>query len=129
MGPPKLLGARVLIVWEDPWLRALLRAQLVEEGYDAVGAPGLAAALSYPVDEPGRGPVRVLIVDQDVAEGPQKELVSALCSRYPDSRLLLLAKGIAPVPAGPWEAIVRRPTSVGEVVTVVKQLMQRTPSS
>jgi Response regulators consisting of a CheY-like receiver domain and a winged-helix DNA-binding domain len=55
---------RVLLVMPEQWPRALLRAELRERGYDALGAPGVAAALAYPVSAPARGPVRLILIDQ-----------------------------------------------------------------
>src|SRR4051812_45044558 len=48
-------SVRVLIVMAAQWPRALIRAALQETGYDALGARDLDEALTYPVDEAGRG--------------------------------------------------------------------------
>jgi hypothetical protein len=65
---------RVLLVMPDRWHRALLRAQLRELGYDALGAPDLAGGLLYPAPEPERGPVALIVVDQAVPSIPKNPL-------------------------------------------------------
>src|SRR3954470_19927901 len=59
--PPPPLPPRVLLVMPDQWPRALLRAALRDAGYDAVGAPGLSAALRYRPAVADRGPVRLVV--------------------------------------------------------------------
>ena len=59
MTPPP----RILVVSAEQWPRALLRAQLDEARYDAIGAGTLSRALRYPLDDPERGPVRLIVLD------------------------------------------------------------------
>src|SRR5439155_20440400 len=81
MWPP-----RILIMSPDQRSRALLRAELREAGYDAIGASSLTTTLRYPPDEPDRGPVRLFIVDGDAAAAPA--LLERTRARYPGSRFL-----------------------------------------
>src|SRR5215471_7581439 len=59
---------RLLLVVPDHWTRVLLRAELLEEGYEAVGATSMEAALSVPKADT-RGPVRLILLDQDALSG------------------------------------------------------------
>src|SRR4051794_21364037 len=100
---------RVLLVMPEQWPRALLRAALREVGYDALGAPGLGGALRYRAEVPGRGPVRVVLVDQGVLQGDEAfPLLTTLLHRHGDPTPILLARA-APMPRlpdkaepGPW---------------------------
>src|SRR5205823_12378760 len=46
----------ILLVLHDQWPRSLLRAELIERGYDAVGAPDLRTAFRLPSLGEPRGP-------------------------------------------------------------------------
>ncbi len=118
---------RILIVWDEHWPRALLRAQLIEEGYDAIGAPSFATAMRYQTVEPERGPVRAIIVDQALAEQRPPRTVEALRALHPQAKVVLLARGFGPLPAGPWDRVVRRPVTIGQLVAVIKELVPLTP--
>jgi hypothetical protein len=124
---------RVLLIVPEHWPRALLRAALRETGYDAVGAPGLAGALHYRATDPDRGPVRLLVIDQDALRAPEAEReLAALIDRHRGPALMLLAKGGAtPLPpvAGEtdWRRIVRRPASIAEVADAVRELLPLPP--
>ena len=54
---------RILVVSREQWPRALLRAQLGEAGYDAIGTGTLSRALRHAPDDAERGPLRVVVVD------------------------------------------------------------------
>src|ERR1044071_6693705 len=110
---------RILIVSPDQRSRALLRAELREAGYDAIGASSLTTALRYPPHEPDRGPVRLFIIDGDAAAAAA--LLERTRARYPESRFLLIQSGAgaaSPTPPGPpglpgapgpWQRVLRRP--------------------
>ncbi|UCC48474.1 MAG: hypothetical protein JSV41_13605 [Gemmatimonadota bacterium] len=114
---------RVLIVSPDQWPRALLRAELLAAGYDAVGSRTLSAALRYPATQPGRGPVRLIIVDQCVVEREASEVRAGLAAKHTGSRWFLLAHSRSALPAGDWDAALRRPVSIGQVVEAVKRVL------
>jgi len=65
---------RVLIAMPEQWPRALLRAALREAGYDAVGTRNLGTAQRTQSDEPDRGPVRLVVVDQSSLSGAHNKL-------------------------------------------------------
>ena len=121
---------RILIVSPDQRSRALLRAELRETGYDAIGASSLTTALRYPPDEPDRGPVGLFIVDGDAAAAPA--LLERTRARYAGSRFLLIRSGAAaappdPDPPGPWQRVLRRPITIGEIVAAARELVPLPP--
>ncbi len=112
---------RVLLVMPDQWPRALLRAELIERGRDAVGARNLEEAmLCGPSLE--RGPVRVLVIDQSLCDDGSQALLKSLLSRHPGAKVLLLGRPTLPTPRGPWIEVIERPTRIGEVATEVERL-------
>ena len=112
---------RILVVSGKQWPRALLRAQLGEEGYDAIGAGTLARALRYPPEDAERGPVRVIVVDSGAAAATPAALERAR-QRYPDVAFVLVHRAGA-VPAGPWAATLQRPVTIGDIVATVRRLV------
>ena len=119
----RMQAPRVLIVSPEQWPRALLRAELLEAGYDAIGSPTLSAALRYPSAAAGRGPVRLIIVDQVVVEREASEVLERLVSQHAASGRFLLARSSGAVPAGDWDAVLRRPLSVGQIVEAVRRVL------
>jgi hypothetical protein len=114
---------RVLLVMPEHWPRALLRAELIERGYDVVGAPDLATALlSRPVEKE-RGPVRVILIDQDALVEPQSNLLDLLVSRHRKPRLVLLARTQLKTPPGAWDKIVPKPALIGQIATAVAETL------
>lgn len=106
----------------DQWPRALLRAALREVGYDAVGTQKLGSALRIRADEPDRGPVRLVIVDQSALSGGDAELQQLLAAHGMPATILL-ARATLPQPAGSWEKVLRRPVSVAEIVAVAQAVL------
>jgi len=126
---PTGLPPRVLLIMPEQWPRALLRAALREAGYDALGAPGLDGALRYRARMEGRGPVRLIVMDQAVVHGAQAaERLEALRRRHDDPPLVLLASAIAPAatrPDAPSGAVrvLRRPASIADLVAAVQSAL------
>jgi len=118
MAPP-----RILLVMPEHWPRALLRAELIERGYDVVGTPDLPAALLSRPAEKDRGPVRVIVVDQDVLVEPQSRLLDLLVSRHPNARLVLLGRAQLETPPGDWDQILRRPALIGEIAFSIERAL------
>jgi len=118
MPPP-----RILLVMPEHWPRALLRAELIERGYDVIGAPDLATALLCRPAEKGRGPVRVILIDQDALMEPQIRLFDLLVSRHPKQRLMLLARAQLETPPGDWHDIVRKPALIGEIASAIERAL------
>jgi hypothetical protein len=115
---------RVLIVMSDDWRRALIRAALREVGYDAIGTQGSREAWLAPPEALDRGPVRLIIVDQDALSPVEIERLSALRQRFGgDPDILLLARTTVAPPDGPWHRVLRRPVSVAEIVSAAEELV------
>jgi DNA-binding response OmpR family regulator len=130
------LRPRVLLILPEQWPRALLRAALREDGYDALGAPGLPAALHYPTASPGRGAVRLILVDQAaLGDADARDLMGDLLRRHGDALPVLLARARPAVPHTAWEKglpwlkVIRRPVSLGEVLATVRELLPLPPGS
>jgi hypothetical protein len=119
----------VLLVLPDQWPRALLRAALREAGYDALGAPSLAAALRYRPAVPDRGPVRLALVDQAAVDGADPELLGQLLRRHGDPAPVLLARATHAEPEGPWRRVLRRPASIADIVSAVQALLPLAPGA
>jgi DNA-binding response OmpR family regulator len=117
------LAPRVLIVMPEQWRRALLRAALREVGYDAVGTRSLSSALRIRRDEPERGPVRLVILDQSVVSRGGKEQLVELLSLHKAPATILIARPTVAVPEGEWQRVLKRPVSVDEIVSATQQLL------
>jgi hypothetical protein len=107
----------VWIVDAEQWPRALLRAELIERGYEAIGfvtLPHAVAALA--VGPPGYPRPRAVVVDL----GGQAATAAAL-GRLAASGAALIAVGgavqlAAPAAAAfPWAATLQRPATLGEI--------------
>jgi hypothetical protein len=114
----------VILVMPDQWRRALLRAALRDVGYDAVGTLTLETALRMRSDQPDRGPVRLVIVDQPAfGDAGDAEQLVRLLDRYAQPATLLLARATVGAPTGPWQRVLRRPVSVADIVTATEELL------
>jgi len=105
------------------WPRALLRAALREAGYDAVGAAGLAFALRYGADEPGRGRVRAVVVDSDAEPSHNASALRDLLEKHGHPATMLIARAGRPATDSAWALVLRRPLSVGDIVAAVQRLL------
>jgi hypothetical protein len=114
---------RVLIVMPAQWPRALIRAALREAGYDALGARDLNEALSYPAVEDDRGPVGLIIIDQEAMQDPEDSTVSQLRHQHPDARTLVLESAFRPSTQGSWEHVLRHPVTIADIVQITQQLV------
>lgn len=123
-----MVPPRIILVLPDQWKRALLRAALREGGYDAAGAVDLENALHYESSELNRGPVRLLILDQEAVDQDAGARLPTLRSRHPDAFTLLLGRSAGDPPRGRWDHILRRPMSVGDITDAVEQLLPLAPT-
>jgi hypothetical protein len=126
--PRQPLAPRVLIVMGDQWPRAMLRAALIEAGYDAIGTRTPVEALRHPVTDPERGPVRLVLVDEHALE-PETDLARDLAVRFREASLVLIAPAGGPAPTGAWDQVIRRPVSIGEIVTQARRLVPLTETA
>jgi hypothetical protein len=108
----------------EQWHRALLRAALRDVGYDAVGTRTLETALRIRPDDPDRGPVRLVVVDQSALDDADSaERLAQLLARHGEPQTILLARSTTETPGGPWQRVLRRPFSIADVVTAVASLL------
>jgi DNA-binding response OmpR family regulator len=114
---------RILLVMPAQWPRALLRAALREVGYDATGTRALRAALYQAAPDSERGPVRLVVLDQDALAEDEGSDLEALRSRTSAAPIVLLAPATRRVREGPWARVIRRPTSIATLVRQVESLM------
>lgn len=114
---------RVLVVLQDQWPRALLRAALREVGYDAVGTRTLTSAQRIPADVPERGPVRIVIVDSAELAAAGNALFRHLLEQHRRPRTILVARSTLALPPNAWDRVLRRPLSVADVVSAVQELL------
>jgi hypothetical protein len=120
--PGRVLPPRVLIVQAAQWPRALLRAALRHEGYDALGARDLKEALSYSDEDVERGPVRLIIFDRDVLEG-HDSLATELMGRHPEALTLALESAFHPSIEGSWPRVLRHPVTIADIVQTIQQIV------
>jgi DNA-binding response OmpR family regulator len=111
------------------WPRALLRAALREEGYDASGTRAVNGALYQAAPDPERGPVRLILVDHEALGESDARQVEELRVRTPDAPILLLAAATRRVPEGPWARVIRRPISISELVRTIESVAPLPPEA
>jgi len=111
-------------VADDQWLRAGLRGELRERGYDAVGARDLVEAIRVARPEPGRGPVRLVLLDQSsLGDELSADGVRELRRAIRDAPAALIAPGNRREADGEWAAVLRRPITVGEIADYVARAL------
>ena len=123
------LPPRILLVMPAQWPRALLRAALREVGYDASGSRGLKAALYQVAPNSARGPVRLVVLDQEALAEAEGSDLEALLSRTLAAPIVFLASVTRRVREGPWTRVIRRPTSIAALVQEVETLLPLAPEA
>ena len=123
------LPPRILLVMPAQWPRALLRAALREEGYDASGTRAVNGALYQAAPDPARGPVRLVLVDQDALDETAVHLIDDLRSRISGAPMVLLAPATRQVQEGPWTRVIRRPVSIAALVQAIESLAPLPPGA
>ncbi len=115
------LPPRVLIVMPDQWRRALLRAAFREVGYDAVGTRSVSSGMKIPPKDPGRGDVKLIIVDQDALDESDAPVDALIVSHGAAS--ILIARSTIAAPPGPWQRTLSRPLTIDDIVAAVQSLL------
>jgi hypothetical protein len=105
--------------------RALLRAQLIEEGHEVVAIDEWPLPRLY--RQPGMTP-RVLLIDLHGLPDPRGTLDAVRSVMPPERVLVVTALGTLPGDEvrGLGFHVVERPASIGEVVSVAGALLSRT---
>lgn len=114
------LPPRVIVIEPDQWTRSLTRAALREVGYDAVGALNPAHAERQHMSTTGRGPVRIVIIDQDAVHDARA--VERLHATLGAPGMILVRRPTRAEPAGPWTVVLTRPVSVAQLVDAVRNI-------
>ena len=120
----RVLLPRIVIVSDDQWLRAGLRGELRERGYDAIGARDLAEAVRMSRPEAGRGPVRLVLVDQSsLGDELDADAVRRVRRATWEAPVVLISPGNRPEAPGEWAEVLRRPITIGEIVEYVARAL------
>ncbi|MBI2956104.1 MAG: hypothetical protein HYY26_02205 [Acidobacteria bacterium] len=106
----------VLVVGRDWQFRSLLRAQLREEGYAALGLETLTDA-----EEEIRRPDEVAAVVFDTTGAAAEELQTALPRLAARLPVVVVAGAQEEVPAA--ARVLRRPVAIGEVAAALRDLL------
>ena len=120
---------RILLVMPDQWPRALLRAALREVGYDASGTRGLRSAQFQATPNPARGPLRLVLLDQDALTDDEGSYLETLRERTSNAPVVLLAPATRRVREGSWTRVIRRPISMADLVHLVESLVPLAPEA
>lgn len=116
---------RIVVSMGDRWACVVLCAELRERGYVAGCADGLSAALLLP--EPRQvGPVRAVLVDHESLRDRDLDVLRWLRMSGHGPATVVVIAGDASVPAGPWEQVLRRPVTIGEIADVIQQWVRST---
>lgn len=108
----------VWIIDADQWPRAMLRAELIERGFDAVGYPTVGDAIESLLMRPPNA----IVVD---LRGQAPRLVERLLSIGVPVLVIEGTAEINDLPEGAWSAILRRPVSIGEIAAAVEARVSR----
>ena len=101
----------------------MLRAELIERGYDAVGAPDLRTAFRLPSLGEPRGPVRLVVLDEAAVAAEERRVLDLVLDEHGRPPVVLLARPLHEPRVGPWERVVRRPFALGDLVAIVEEMV------
>jgi DNA-binding response OmpR family regulator len=112
----------VWLVESDHWPRALLRAELIERGYDAIGFPSLDEAIVRLAVERERRPALVFL---DLAGQPVSRGAVALLSAggVPVLGLAAATDPSSDLAGLGLTAVLRRPLSLGEIADAIERTL------
>lgn len=100
----------------------MLRAELLERGWDAQCAPNLRGALALMTRGAMRSPVEVLLVDTQALTEWEPPMIRALAAIDGGLALVLLAGASEGTPSAPWRRVVRKPVGVPRLVEQLQQV-------
>lgn len=120
--------SQILIAGKDWQARALLRAQLLEEGFEVEAHDSIPEALA--TLEPGTSLPDLLIADVSASDEPSAD-VEALAAWSPKVPIWIIASRTYIVEKGlrghGFEMISLRPVDVNELVDQIKQRLETNP--
>lgn len=108
----------ILVVGRDWKLRALLRAQLREEGYDALGFETLKDA-----EGETAGAAALLFDTTEAHPGNWQPVLQSLAAQLP---VVIVASSDEEVNVA-GAHLLRRPVRIGDIITVVQKLASGSP--
>ena len=108
----------IWIIDAEHWPRALLRAELIERGYDAAGYETVRDAIDA---LPWRRP-DAIVVD---LRGQPIPLVERLLKLHVPLVIVGGTPEINDLPEGGWAAVMRRPVSLGDIADRLATLVSR----
>lgn len=114
---------RIIVSLGDRWAGVLLCAELRERGRVAAYADGLAAALLLP-DPWEVSPVRVVLVDRESLRDRDLATLRWFRASGEGPAAILLTAADGPLPAGPWDRMLRRPVTIGALADAVEHSLK-----
>ena len=116
--PPAAEPPPVWLVGAERWPRALLRAELIERGYEASGFARLADLVSaLPA---AREPPVVIVLDLSGQALAPAALAALAATGIPVLAVAGATEAAAPAVRGfPWAALLRRPVTLGQIADAV----------
>jgi len=102
----------IWIIDAEQWPRAMLRAELIERGYDAVGYATARDAIESYLD---RKPDAIFVE----LRGQPMDLVARLLHAGVPVLVAGGAVELHDLPDGKWAAVMRRPVSLGEIANAI----------
>jgi hypothetical protein len=85
--------------------------------------------VSQAAPDPARGPVRLVVLDQDALTEEDKSHLEDLRRRISDAPVVLLAPATRRVKEGHWTRVIRRPASIATLVQAVETLIPLPPQA
>jgi hypothetical protein len=111
----------VLILWPEHRPRAFLRAELIERGFDAIGAANVRAAIRYPR-------IDLILVESEALAGGGAFLLPFLAEKHGGPPMILCKRSQEEISAGQWAQILSRPCTIGQIADAVERLLKDTSS-
>ncbi|MBZ5497488.1 MAG: hypothetical protein LAP85_13890 [Acidobacteriia bacterium] len=119
-------GSLVWIISTEQWPRAILRAELIEHGFDAVGYLTLDEALVELPRRLSRKP-QIIILDLSGQEITRARLFALVREAIP---IVILGGAVEVgdplIGEFSWAGILKRPFMIREIIALVDQLVRRT---
>jgi hypothetical protein len=113
----------VWILESDHWPRALLRAELLERGYDAIAFENAEQAREAALAHTVVWPPEVMLVDlAHTDEGEVVAFAQLAAKRGVPLVALARAAGTTREPPGPWTTLLHRPITLGQIADTIARL-------
>ena len=109
---------RIAVALDDHWACALVCAELREDACDASCVDRVAPVLLLS-EAAEAGSIRAVVLEREHLR--ERDVAALKWSRAIDGEpaVLLLAAAGAELPSGPWDLVMRRPVTLGALLTLV----------